>query len=124
MTKPFSLRIYLCLIGLLLTATPPAFAQTGVEGLSDDQKAYDPQIDEQTNKPGRYKLEVGAIPYRLFLQTADLNGALADRDDAAKKAKKHKWMTPGEGHKHFSYQVIVPKDYDPANPPGLVVGIP
>lgn len=91
--------------------------------LTEDEIQYDPNVQDQLGKTGEYRLSVNAVPFRLYLETADLVSAIADRNQARQAGRQAKWMTPNEGEPDFSYEVWAPDTYDPSTPAGVMVFI-
>lgn len=111
--------IGMLLVGLMAGAA--AHGQSAV--LPEDDARYDPGVPDQIGKTGAYEIAVPAIPTRLYFETADLNGALEDRNAAARMVRASPWMAPdGEGGQ-IVYRIYVPETYDPQAPPGVMVFI-
>ena len=105
-------RLVLCVLLLAL----PCQAE-----LTEDEIQYDPDVQAQVGKTGEYRLTIKAVPFRLYLETADLVGAITDRNRARQAGQQAKWMTPNEADPAFSYEVWAPDTYDPAKPAGVMV---
>lgn len=114
-----------CFALILVAGWPVGVLAQQSSGLDDEQRFYDPNLDAEVGKTGSYLLSIKAIPYRLYLETADLNGALEDRAQARQAGQAARWMVPDkeDDNKPFTYNVVVPEDYDPAQPAGVMVYI-
>ena len=92
--------------------------------LSEDERKYDPDIESQTDKTGAYRIEIGALPTRLYMHAANENGWMKNPAEAVKLVREKPWMTPSKNFgKTYSFEVVTPKDYRRSVPAGVVAFI-
>lgn len=111
------------LIALATALAPALYADDAAPDFPEDVLVYDKDVLSQIGKTGEYRISARGVPYKIHLECLDFFGAIKDRDEARRKARKHKWLVKGEGKGDYTYEVWVPETYDPKHPPGLIVFI-
>lgn len=100
-------------------------ATTSARELTKIELEKDSTIQEQTDKTGAYRIGVKAIPLDLFMKFSFREGMITDKKAAKKSMTEHDWLIPNkdEGQDGYSFQVVVPEDYNREQPPGILVWV-
>lgn len=108
------MRIARCFFLLLCIALPVT---------AEDAPADQPEAEAaiERHKVGQFNITSGGAPAKIYLQAAHDYGAKLDPSLVSKARKGDlKWFVDKDA-KGVTYQVVVPKSYEPGQPHGVVV---